>query len=172
VLLLGLLAVLLLGLLAVLLLGLLAVLLLGRLVRLLPRLLVGRLLGLLLIPLLWLLTRLSHLTRFVSLTALLGLLATPFGRQELPRPGVAWSLFRDLVHPLAELLGVPTVLCSLVCIAALLTGEAGLLPGRLVLRRVVSRLLLSVLLLSVLLLFSLVLPSSAVLLTHSRLVTL
>ncbi|QLH83142.1 hypothetical protein [Halosimplex pelagicum] len=96
---------------------------------------------------LWLLThllalRLLRLLRLGLLTQLLclGLLtqlllgALRSCGQELTGLGVTGSLLGDLAHPLAELLGVAPVLGALVGAATLLTGEAGLLPARLLSR--------------------------------------
>jgi hypothetical protein len=110
---------------------LLLVLLCRLLLELLRWLPLGRLLSNLLGRLSGLLALLSDLLGLAGL--LLALLAALAGRQELAGLGVARSLLGEFVHPLAELLRVATILCALVGTAALFTGPAGLLAGRLLL---------------------------------------
>lgn len=79
-----------------------------------------------------------HLAALLALlaAALLGLLAAlSTGRQELAGLRVAGSLFRELMHALAELLGVAPVLRSLVSTAALLARPAGFITRRFLRRR-------------------------------------
>ena len=94
----------------------------------------------LLAVLLLLLGLLLELLAAALLTALLALLATR--RQELARLRVTRALLGDLVHLLAELLGVALVLGALVGAAALLARPSGLLAGGLLGGRNESLLLL------------------------------
>jgi len=104
---------------------------------------VGRsvLLVLLGLGLLGLLARLQHLTA----TLLGGLAALLTGRQELAGLGVTGPLLGDVVHPLAELLGVTLVLGALVGAAPLLARPARLVARRLLGGRDVALLLLGLL---------------------------
>jgi hypothetical protein len=100
---------------------------------------------------------------------LLGLLGLLVRRQELAGLGVTRLVFGLLVLELPELLGAAPVLDTLVGAAALLAGEAGLLPARLLSRRdvpLLCRLLTRPLPGLVLLVFERSLLSELVLETH------
>lgn len=106
---------------------------------------------------------LGVLLGLLALLTLLSLLAAR--RQELACLRVTRPLLGQLAHPLAELRGVALVHRSMVGASALLTGEARLLAGRLLLGGDVPLLLLGLLAhLSLLLLTILSLPW--ILLTH------